>query len=197
MKRVIAFYSFPQECGDDSLRFVNCEDGQVILDICLTMQAEPWEKKITRTPISEEKVFYDECIRQRFSIGDVDDFSTTAGLRSKREPGSYLDDGFWEKHAKDTICVLDVECLEELPKTEVDKLILGDRKLYLWKYTVVAADVKKEYIYHPEWDSVYIEIQKKTGLEMTAADRSQMSYETLAAIIAETVGYELLNVLFG
>lgn len=197
---VIALFSFPQECGDNSLRFINCFDGQVVLDINLTPQKEVFERVVHREILSEKGTFYDRCTKQRFKIGDVErGFPYMNRASVDKECTKSLDlnlDSFWEKYEDEDLTVIGAQRIKVLPfESEDEKEYLGGRKVYSWKYTVAKTHTDVEYVYHPEWDTVYQEILQKCGIKCSYDERQD--YLAFAGRVAEAKGYKLLNTLWG
>lgn len=194
MKKVIALYSFPQECGDDSLRFISCEDGQVIEDINLTPQRETEEEIVHRELLSETAIFYDRCVKQRFNVGDIEDnIDRIYGMCSDKQCTKRLKGEFWDKYRDEDLTIINVEDLGESPEgiLEIDPL---HRAVHIWRYTVALVNSTVEYVYHPEWDTVYLEIKEKYGIE--CPEKERYDREKLANKIAEALDYKLLNILY-
>ena len=194
---VIAILSHPQECGDDSLRLVSCADGQVIFELNLTPEEDPTECIVKLNEHSERGVFYDECVRQRFEVGyQSDDFTSLFGVYLDKELTKDLwrnRDAFWEKYEDDVLTIVEVhdEGVTYITDSEFSK----GKPVHLWKYIVAQADREYEDIYHPERDSVYQEILNRLGIECPIEDRYDET--SLAAKIADAMGYKLLNVIYG
>lgn len=199
MKKVIALYSFPQECGDDSLRFISCEDGQVILDINLTMEEDPYEKKVTREILSEIEIFYDLCAKQRYEVfesvrripnamGSFADAKCTKKLHESPKE-------FWKKYKRESLTILSCSKGRRVHSCWCGDLDKKGIKAYSWKYTVAKTKTTTEYIYNAQRDSVYKEIKAKTGVEAFLAD-NRYDKKELANKIATALNFELLNILF-
>lgn len=190
---VIAIYSTPQECGDDSLRLVSCADGQVVFEIILSQDRNDYvEWKVERTLLSPVGVFYDLCAMQRFDIEDKrDDFHKIFGTFEDKECKVHLrnyKDKFWKNHCDDELTVLSCE------KLDVRKHIKG-KPIYAWKYTVAVTKEEYETIYHPEKDEVFQNIKKRCGIECPVNERYDI--QTLALRISEALGYKMLNLIYG
>lgn len=203
MKNVIAIYSSPQECGDDSLRFISCETGQVVLEINLSPYEDYDEKITTRILKSPVDIFYDLCTEQRFEEGCTkDNFTYCISLFEDRECKKHLrntSSQFWTKYGKENLTVLGIEDLGEIVE-ETKKLreVFPEVKIgavHLWKYIVGIADTRVDYVYHPETDTVYQEILQKCGIECPPKDRWDI--QKLSRKIADAMGYKMLNLIYG
>lgn len=196
---VIAIYSSPQEYGDDSLRFVSCADGQVILDLNLTMEEDPIVEKTTREIVSEIGTFYDLCAKQRYEVFDVEDrIPYTMGAFADMEctiPLDKKESGFWETHKEDYLTILSCKKGKRIHTCWWGDLDKQEIKAYSWKYTVAKTKKTTEYIYHPELDTVYQELKEKCGLLCPPEDRYDI--QTLALRISEALGYKMLNLIYG
>lgn len=197
---VIALFSFPQECENSSLRLINCFDGQVVLFINLSPQRDPYEEVVHREILSEKGTFYDQCVKQRFEVGDKDcHFFSLRGATIDEERTKSLHsnpDAFWKEYKKEELTIIGVQDIKTLSfDSEEQKKFLQGKEVHLWKYTVAKADTTVEYVYHPEWDTVYQEILQKCGIKCSYDERRDCL--VFAERIAEAMGYNLLNTLWG
>lgn len=187
MKNVICIYHVPQECGYDSLIFVDTFDGQVIKEIVIDYFHD-WDAYHEDIYHKGELILYKQFYAGRgWRIGDKITFE-----------GNEVRPGFKDARMSEIIHPVGKYIIkdDEITDTMTTETIHGPMTLIAHKFTLVEYE-ESEPMYHPDEDRFYGQLAEQgiTMHQMTEEEWKLFSIEDLINLITEQLGYKVLNVI--
>lgn len=203
---VIVINFHPQECGDNTLTFVDTFDGQVLREISINYYRD-WDSHYTDTILGNNtQTFY---MRKHPEWGPQDkEFMRTFSDYTEYfpSPGAKKVFSFPQAHYYADILLTKPAMLQSGKYVVTSAEYMGLRPRILrthdkvndsiWKITVCDYTESDKAVYHPDEDRFYKELADQGIIlpKMTEDEWLYFSVENLISAIAEQLGYKVLNV---
>jgi len=193
MKNVICINHVPQECGCDTLIFVNTFDGQIIKEVTVD-HFHDWDAyHPDATEDSTDVVFYrtlQQDNRREFKIDNTVYYSG-----NEFRPGYETEDLKHPVYLEGNYIIKNVETVGIY---HIKHGIGGKpMDLDICRITMRAYQETDYNVYHPDEDRFYQELADQ-GIamhQMTEKEWQMLRIEDVIGIIAEQLGYKVLNII--
>ena len=175
----------------DSVKFI-ATDGKVLKSMD-TYDPDSYDTIVEiRKPVGKSFIFRDECTKQRY---DNKEFIDMYDLR--KTPYTYDDFGrSLGKMPEDKLPakVMMVESAEIIGQRTC--LDLKDREyvVYMWRYVLRECSIEKRY--YKSKDRFYKELKRRFGISLTFPERMEMRKIDIVKLVAKTLGYRILNIVY-
>lgn len=175
----------------DSVKFI-ATDGRVLKSMD-TYDPDMYDTIVEiRKPIGKSFIFRDECTKQRY---DNKEFIDMHDLRCT--PYTYDDSGKpLDEIPEDNLParVMMVDSAEIIGQRTC--LDIRDREyvVYMWRYVLRECKIEKRY--YKSKDRFYKELKRRFGISLTWPERREMRKIDIVKLIAKTLGYRILNIVY-